>query len=280
MLTVISVYLSPKCLRELRRWATEVRAEVVSSNVQAGKFNSLEGGRLTFHVRERRANGQLVGILLDDQRDPKEQTTILAERGDIVTGDQGTYLVLQEGTVQRREKGKRDPALVKFDQYAFDLSRLSAAPANIRYSVQERYLWELMYPPAGDSLYKDQPGSFTTEIHNRLTAPLYPLAFVVLTFAYLGAPRTTRQSRTMSLISVVSVVGLVRGAGFVGTLSGSKDAYSFAVPYIALLGAFGFGFWGIARGLIIEPPAFFSNFYTWVTESVSSKKPVATGQTP
>ena len=31
------------------------------------------------------------------------------------------------------------------------------------------------------------------------SAPLYPFAFVLIAFAFLGAPRTTRQSRAWSI---------------------------------------------------------------------------------
>src|SRR6516164_235695 len=77
LVAAISVYFSPWGLRELRRWATEVRADLVSNIVQPGRFLKLEE-RLTLHIRERRPNGQLLGIFIDDQRDPKERASILA----------------------------------------------------------------------------------------------------------------------------------------------------------------------------------------------------------
>ena len=204
--------------------------------------------------------------MIDDQRDPKERATILAEHGDILINDRGTYLVLENGTVQRQETGQRDPAIIRFDQYAFDLSRLSLAKQTFRYSVQERYPWELYDPPPGDTLFADQPGQFRAELHNRITAPLYPLAFVVVTFAYLGAPRTTRQSRALSLLSAISVVAALRGIGFVGTIAGVNTPAVLVIPYLALIATFALGYWGIARGLIIEPPAFIANAITAVIE--------------
>ncbi len=104
--------------------------------------------RLTLHIRERRPNGQLLGILIDDQRNPKERVTILAEQGDIVKNQRGTFLVLENGSVQRHETGQRDPALVLFDSYGFDLSWLSSGAQNVKYSARERYLWELYDPDA------------------------------------------------------------------------------------------------------------------------------------
>ena len=40
-------------------------------------------------------------------------------------------------------------------------------------------------------------------------APFYPLAFVVIAYAYLGAPRTTRQSRTLSMLGAIGGVALL-----------------------------------------------------------------------
>ena len=81
------------------------------------------------HIRERLPNGQLLGILIDDQRNPKERVTVLAETGNIVKNQRGTFLVLENGSVQRHETGQRDPALVLFDSYGFDLSRLCSRHA-------------------------------------------------------------------------------------------------------------------------------------------------------
>jgi len=94
------------------------------------------------------------------------------------------------------------------------------------------------------------------ELHDRLTAPLYPLVIAVLTFAYLGAPRTTRQSRTLSIVGAIAAVVVLRGLGFVGMLAGTRMPAALLVPYAALLTALVLGYWGISRGLIIEPPVF------------------------
>jgi lipopolysaccharide export system permease protein len=281
MVGAIAFYVSPKCLRELRRWATEVRAEVVTSNIQPGRFTALEGGKLTMHVRERRANGQMAGVMVDDQRDPKERSTILAETGDILTNEQGVYLVLQNGTVQRQEAEKRDPTIVRFKEYAFDLSRLSAgSTSSITYSAQERFPSELLNPAPNDPMASDPEGLLRAELHNRITAPLYPIAFLLLTFAYLGAPRTTRQSRAMSLISATLAAATLRGLGFVGAVSGARYPVLLLVPYVALLLACGLGIWGIARGLIIEPPAFISNTVNALSASLARRFAQPTVQAP
>jgi lipopolysaccharide export system permease protein len=278
LVAAISAYVSPWGLRELRLWANQIRADLVSHIVQPGRFTSLDG-KLTLHIRERRPNGQLLGIFIDDQREPKERATILAEQGDILKNENSMFLVLENGSVQRHEIGQRDPAIVLFDSYAFDLSRLSNAPQSIKYSARERYLWELYRPVSNDPSFSDQPGQIRAEFHERITAPLYPIAFVLLTFAYLGAPRTTRQGRTTALLAAIGMVAALRGVGFVAMVAGVHTAIVLAFPYLALAGALVLGYLGISRGFVVEPPAFIANAVNTIAERLTQRTGGPMGQT-
>ncbi len=278
LVAAISIYVSPWGLRQLRLWATEVRADLVSNVIQPGRFTKLEE-KLTLHIRERQSNGQLLGILIDDQRNPKERVSILAEKGNIVKNQRGSFLVLESGSVQRHENAQRDPALVLFDSYGFDLSWLSNSNQNIKYSVRERYLWELYDPARTDNQFADQPNQVRAEFHDRITAPLYPLAFVVMTYAYLGAPRTTRQGRTMSLLGAIGAVAALRGLGFVGMIAGVHTPLALALPYAALAAATVLGCLAISRGIIIEPPAAIMAAMNAIVERLWQRNNAAVGQT-
>ena len=266
----ISAYFAPKGLRMLRDWLTEVRANVVSSIVQPGRFTTIENG-VTIHIRERRPNGQLAGIFLDDRRNPSERITVLSEIGELLDNESGTYLVLQKGIVQREETGQRDPAMVVFDRYAFDLSQFAGGAQSAKYSIRERYLWQLLFPDPKDQFYVEQPGQFRAELHDRLMAPLYPLAFVVIAYAYLGAPRTTRQSRTLSMLGAIGGVALLRLIGFASTVFGAAVPWMLAVQYLTLIAAIGAGLYVIRRGLIIEPPTFISDWLAALTERLGRR---------
>jgi lipopolysaccharide export system permease protein len=270
MVTAISAYFAPKGLRMLRDWLTEVRANVVSTIVQPGRFTQIEIG-VMIHIRERRTNGQLFGIFLDDRRNPNERLTVLAELGELVDNDTGTFLVLQQGVVQRHELKERDPAMIKFERYAFDLAQFSGGPQSIKYSIRERYLWQLLFPDPQDPFYVEQPGQFRAELHDRLVAPLYPIAFVVIAFAYLGAPRTTRQSRTVSMMGAIGGVALLRLAGFVSTVFGANLPWMLSLQYIVFVIALVSGLYVIHSGLIIEPPAFLSNWIAVLTERFNKR---------
>jgi len=255
MLGAVGAWVSPEGLRTLRRWITEVRTDLVTNIVQPGRFMQIEAG-LAFYIRERRPNGLLVGLLMDDRRDPAQRVTIVAERGELLKNDQGSYLLLGNGSIQRHEAKQRDPNIVQFDRYAFDLSQFGGGQQVIKYSVRERYLWQLFSPDPEDPQYKEQPGQFRAELHDRLLAPIYPFAFVLIAFAFLGAPRTTRQSPAWSITGVILAVSGLRLVGFACTVFAIKYPIAVFIQYAAVFASMAASLIAISRGLIIEPPAF------------------------
>lgn len=249
----VSAYLAPKGLRELRNWITKVKADFVVNVVQPGRFTTIERG-LTFHIRERRSDGQLSGILIDDRRDANERVTSLAEYGEIVESSGGTFLLLINGSVQRVEAGKPDPTIVKFERYAFDLSRFTGGTQVQNFGVRERNLWDLAFVDPEDPVYKQVPTHFVAELHDRIAAPLYPIAFAILCFAILGAPRTSRQSREMSVVVTILMVGGLRLVGFVCNVLATQNTSAVGIVYLSLVVAFGGGLYAIGRGIVFEPP--------------------------
>jgi len=268
LVSIIAVYISPLSLRALRDWVTQVRADILTNIVQPGRFTTINGN-LTFHIADRRPNGLLLGIFLDDRRDPKEHATYLAEQGEIVKNDSGSFLVLEKGSVQRLEAGQNDPRIVTFDRYAFDLSKFAGGAQNVVYNTHERYIWELLWPRKDDALYAAQPGEYRSELHDRLAAPLYPLAFVILAFMFLGPPQTTRQSRALALLGLVGAVSVLRLIGFLSVITGVRAPSVLALQYVALVGAIVAGCWQISRGQALEPTKAVSKLATALSERVA-----------
>jgi len=265
LVSVIAVYVSPRALREMRDWSAEVHADILTNIVQPGRFTTV-GGNLTFHIADRRPNGLLVGIFLDDRRDANEHATYLAEQGEIVKNDNGSFLVLEGGSVQRLEAGQRDPRIVTFDRYGFDLSKFTGGPQSVVYSVREKYLWDLLWPRPDDALYGAQPEQYRSELHDRLATPLYPLAFVILAYAFLGPPQTTRQSRALALLSLTGAVSLLRLIGFLSVIVGVRVPGLLVLQYVALVGSIVAGLWQISRGQALEPATAVLKIATAISE--------------
>lgn len=255
MVAVVSAYVAPKGLRELRNWATKVKADFVINVIQPGRFTPIERG-LVLHIRERRPDGQLLGIFIDDRRDPKERVTSISDYGEIVETGTGTFLVLITGSVQRLETGRPDPTIVRFERYAFDLSRFTGGPTVQALGVRERNLWDLISPDPNDPVYKQVPTHFRAELHDRLIAPIYPFVFTVICFAILGAPRTSRQSREMSMILALTATAVLRLIGFACNVVATQSIAGVYVLYGSAFAALALGLFAIARGVVLEPPAF------------------------
>jgi lipopolysaccharide export system permease protein len=208
----ISAYFAPLMQRQMNNEVAKIRTDVVANLVRPGAFTSVERG-LIFHIRDRIGETQFRGIFIDDNRNSEEHTTIVAEYGQIVQRPEGTFLVMRDGNIERRRPKERDPTIVVFQQYAFDLSRLAQTPQSV-IGLREMYVWELLFPAPDNAALRTSAGQFRVELHERLLAPIYPLAFGVIAFSVLGFPRTTRQSRAMSLVAVIVGVAALRLGGF------------------------------------------------------------------
>ncbi|HEY3679760.1 MAG TPA: LptF/LptG family permease, partial [Bradyrhizobium sp.] len=124
MVAIIAAYLAPDGMRRIKQWDADITADVLTNILQPGRFAQLDQN-LTIRIRERKPGGLLAGVFIDDRRDPKERVTIVADHGTVLKNDSGSFLILEDGNLERFEVGKRDPALVAFGRYAFDMSKFN-----------------------------------------------------------------------------------------------------------------------------------------------------------
>jgi lipopolysaccharide export system permease protein len=267
----LSMYLAPECLRALRRWQAQIGADVLTSILRPGEFQKI--GPLTIRIQGRQPGGLLVGIFIDDQRNPAERIDIFADRGTVQKNARGAFLILQDGNLQRFEAGKRDPALVAFNSYAFDLSQFANVVQSVTYGPRERLMGDLISPPPDDPVVKRSLGEFRAELHDRIFAPIYPFVFVLLAVAILGAPRTTRQNRNFAIALLIVGILVVRIAGFgLSTVAVSKPA-AVPVQYLLLAGVCAGSFWMIVRGVIIDAPTNLIGAINGIFSRFASLKP-------
>jgi len=234
----ITLYAMPASFRTLRDLITQIRADVVTKIVQEGRFITLDRG-ITFHFREKGPSGTMLGVLVADRRDPAKPTTFLAERGQIVDASGSSYMVLEKGSVHRKEGGSADNAIVAFEQYAIDLDQFGADGGKVFYKPRERTTGELLSLDLTDKDVQTFYGRFRAELHERLVNPLYPLATLAIAFAALGSARTTRQGRGLALLGAVLAIVALRIAGFGASSLAVRTAAAvplmYAVPLVTIL---------------------------------------------
>ncbi len=164
-----TLYLMPAGYRTFKDQQFIVRSDLTGILLQEGAFNDLAAG-LTVYVRAIAANGDILGILVHDERTPDRPVTMMAETGALVTTESGPRLVLVNGNRQRIETDGRNLSLLYFDRYTLDLSQF-AEPLESRWrEPRERYLHELVGPPRReeDTTYRAE---LLAEAHGRLAAP-------------------------------------------------------------------------------------------------------------
>jgi lipopolysaccharide export system permease protein len=234
-----NAYLAPESMRVLRDYTIKVRTDLISQVLQPGKFASPEKG-LTIHIAERTANGDLRGLMIHDERDETQLMTYLAEEGQIVKreGDQA-MLIMRNGHIQRQDEKSKSARIVIFDSYIFDLSQFGPKEGPRDYKPRERYLSELLDPDVKDPYYKANTGKFLSELHDRLSNPLYPILFVLIVGVYLGSPRTTRDSRLQDLFGAFALAATLRVVGLAGVNTASKSmtgiALLWGVPIVGIV---------------------------------------------
>jgi lipopolysaccharide export system permease protein len=210
--STVNHFVMPWSLRMLRELIVEVRTDLLTQVIQPGRFNSPEPS-LTFHIRDRALNGELQGILLHDLRDPKQPLSYLAERGNIIKQDASAYLLMQNGHIIRRPDPTDGAQIIAFESFPIDLTRFEQKQGAIELRPRERYFEELARPHPDDPAFKQSPGQFRAELHERFSNPLYPFAFVLLALAFAGQAESTRQSRVQNVVIAFLLAIGIRLAG-------------------------------------------------------------------
>lgn len=236
MVAFLTIQVMPSSFQELRDVLTRVRGDFVANVVKEGQFTSLDSG-ITFHFRERGRDGSLNGLFIQDKREAGKTVVYIAEKGVVTDYDGQTYLTLTNGSVHRQQKNSRDSSIVTFERYAVDLAAFAPPDGEVIYKPRERSTSQLLFPDTSENLYKLQKGRFRAELHDRLSAWLYPLALALIAFAALGDPRTTRQGRGLAMAGAVAAVVAFRIGGFAASSAAVRSQGAvvaiYAVPLLA-----------------------------------------------
>ena len=176
----LTLYLQPLGFRTFKDQQFTIRHNYATVLIREGTFNNVIKD-VTVYVRERRG-GELLGILVHDNRQPDKSITVMSERGILVQTAAGPRFVMENGNRQERHRNSDQLSLLYFDRYALDLALIAESPETRWREPGERYVEELLFP--GDSqaatFYRDK---LRAEAHKRFVTPLYCIAFVLIALA-------------------------------------------------------------------------------------------------
>jgi lipopolysaccharide export system permease protein len=205
ILMSLSVYFLPASNRAFKDLQFEIRNRFVSSLVQEGTFTTISD-KLTIYIRSRDDWGEVIGLLINDSRNPQRQVTIVAERGVFVDSPAGSRIVMVNGNRQQFDTETRKLSLLTFESYTLDLDTLHEAPTVRFREPQERFLDELFSPP------QDLDGSlrqgFVVEAHQRILVPLSAFSFSLIPLACLLPGELNRRGQLKRVLLAIALAFL------------------------------------------------------------------------
>src|ERR1700733_11098106 len=201
ILMMLSLYFLPAANREFKNLQFEIRNRFVSSLLQEGAFTTISD-KLTIYIGARNDRGEVIGLMIDDERDPKNPVTLLAERGAFADTGGGSRIIMINGDRQQYDRDTGKLSVLTFDRYVLDLDMMRDAPEARSREAQERFLPELLSPP--EDLDPGAHDAYLVEGHERLTVPLTAFSFAIIPLACLLPGEFNRRGQLRRVLLAIS----------------------------------------------------------------------------
>ncbi len=248
ILLVMTTYVAPKSLTGMQQLRQVIKAQYSVLLFRDGVFNAVMPG-LTVFVRDRGDNGELLGLMIHDTRDPAAgPVTILAQRGNLVASQTGQQVMVYDGVRQSINKKNGSLNRLNFERYMIDMPE--AGPVRQRWrEPDERTLWELLHPESDDTRASESRAEFQLEVHRRLISPLLAPSFAVIALCALLLGALERRGLTRRIILAVSVCIVIQGL-YLGafSLARSHHVAGLILMYVLVLAPFMVGLRWLACG--------------------------------
>jgi lipopolysaccharide export system permease protein len=232
LLMVLSIYLLPASNREFKDLQFEIRNRFVSSLLQEGAFTTISE-KLTIYIGSRNDRGEVIGLLIDDERNPQQPVTILAERGAFADTGDATRIIMVNGNRQQYDRATGKLSVLTFDRYVLDLDMLRDAPEGRFREPQERFLGDLLFPP--EDIDAGTRHAYLVEANERLTVPLSALSFAIIPLACLLPGEFNRRGQLRRvLVAIVCALSFQALDLAVKNLEGRYSA-AIVLSYVVVL---------------------------------------------
>jgi lipopolysaccharide export system permease protein len=214
------LYLMPAGQREMNRKVLDIKANIGTALLNEGTFNTPTKG-LTVFIRSIDSDGSFHGALVHDNRNPRTPTTYLAESGQLVQTPAGARLIMRNGTIEQSRKRGAVLYMSKFERYPFDLDQFSGPAQPSERQTNERYLGELLNPDP--NLKPRVRNAYFAEANNRISQPLYCIAFALIALAAITRGRRGRGAHLLRMtLACFAATGLrIAGYGVQGLAIGN-----------------------------------------------------------
>lgn len=206
----MTMWVAPKSLSRMQEMKQVIKAQFSALLFREGVFNQAGNG-LTVYIRTRTDSGEMRGLMIHDTREQnRPPSTIMAQRGVIVSNENVDQFVVYDGTRQEYDPESDTLHRLNFDRYTIDLP--NSGPVGERWNEpDERTIIELLNPDLENIDDRKALREFHIEIHRRIVGPLLaPLFCLISCCALLIGPVDRRGQSKRIAVAILSVV-LIEG---------------------------------------------------------------------
>ncbi len=208
----LNLQFVPQTYKKFRELQWDIRHNYGHILLKEGAFNAVTEG-ITVYVRQRTSDGQLLGILVHDQRDKNHPFTLMAAKGAIVDTKEGGRVVMFDGNRQSVDKKTNKLSILYFDRYVFDLTTTNEDIGDRYREPRERNLNELFnIEKFAGKMGAKEFGKFHVEGHKRLVSPLAALGFTFVGLACLISGSFSRRSQARQVALAIAIMVTLQGS--------------------------------------------------------------------
>ena len=174
---LVSIYAVPWGNNSFKLLLVRVAQASTGVMVKEKVFNDAFPGMVIYADNFDAKSQIMAGVVIHDERDPREPTTIFAQSGALLS-DQHSHSIefhLKQGSIHRSEG--TDYRMVDFQEYNLRVA-LATTGASPTKGESEMTLQELLHPPPKSSA--KQQLAMQLEFHSRLAVPFACIVFTLL----------------------------------------------------------------------------------------------------
>ena len=208
LLIVISVYITPNSLYEIRQKIIEIRSSGIHSSILKEKKFISPVDTLTIFLQEKDGD-KINGLLIHDVQKKDRPQTYIAQTGEFIDDNQKKILRLYNGNIQIFESNQNKISVIAFDTYDLNLSPYNKEENKHVYS-DELHTQTIIYnlkdkSPENFSKYEKEQYA---ELHSRFINPIYIFFYslIPLLIIKLSGNSIERWLFPTLLISVIALI--------------------------------------------------------------------------
>ncbi|WP_244437486.1 LPS export ABC transporter permease LptF [Roseivivax isoporae] len=210
MMLVLSHYLVPASLAQLREREVEISGSVSAQLLREGAFLNPSTG-VTFYIREITADGELRDVFLSDRRQEDRAVTYTAATAYVLREDGASNIVMLNGLAQTLDGETGRLSVTTFEDLTYDITNLISSDTSRRPRTYAMSTADLLLRTEESARLADDPvGEVLEEVHGRFQQPLLAVVAALIGYSALMVGGFSRFGLGRQIVFAIFLLVLVK----------------------------------------------------------------------